>query len=203
MSLTDYQAQKDRKPPQLTLQCLLDYNEAKLNGLRDRSQIHSLTPRRRTKSLKETVKKEEVKLKKLVARPQRSASLSHLHKSNPSIGLTVYQGYNKTSSTQRSFTYSPPPRSSSLRTVPTNIPPVPPVPEQLRSTSLRQKEPDYRSKFNQDLEEIEQDIKQLELQRDQHSKFLAQQKQKIQRQQDENKKILEKDLVLRKRGKVR
>ncbi|KAG1140952.1 hypothetical protein G6F37_004251 [Rhizopus arrhizus] len=167
--------------------------------IKDKQQI----PRRRAKSLKEEKKDTNKPTKKVVATPKRSASLSHLHKTtNTSTGVSAYQGYTRTSSSsRRSSTWSPPPRSSSLKkpTV-TSIPPVPPVPKQLRSSSLKSYD---KGNFSRDLEEIEREIKALEIQRDRHSQFLAKQKQQIQKQQEENKKILEqKDYYGRKRGKT-
>ena len=167
--------------------------------IKDKQQM----PRRRAKSLKEEKKDTNKPTKKVVATPKRSASLSHLHKTtNTPTGVSAYQGYTRTSSSsRRSSTWSPPPRSSSLKkpTV-TSIPPVPPVPKQLRSSSLRSYD---KGNFSRDLEEIEREIKALEIQRDRHSQFLAKQKQQIQKQQEENKKILEqKDYYGRKRGKV-
>lgn len=130
----------------------------------------------------------------LPANPRRTVSSSVIQqdeKEQYSNTLAEYQGYSR-QSRHRSFTYSPPPpRTSSLKTpaIPSSVPPVPPVPKHhVSSTALKQRtsikkkqgdssytssrsnsrahaSPEYKMNLSQDLAQIEQDIKALEIQR--------------------------------------
>jgi hypothetical protein len=189
-------------------------------------------------------------------KPRRTVSssiLSHTHKepipqSPPSLinSLAEYQGYSRTASRHRSFTYSPPPppRTSSLPIENRNesssiIPPVPPVPKQhvtstttpivktKRTSSIIKKKKnssnmsdngstghshhssmtssdtssliaqhhrsisplksttDYTINLSQDLAQIEEDIKALEIQRQSFITATNSQQQRQQQQQQQ------------------
>ncbi|KAG1447919.1 hypothetical protein G6F56_009106 [Rhizopus delemar] len=155
----------------------------------------------------------EGKQTKKTSKQNTSLDTYQKHGSRSVNSLSDYQGYSRSNtSSVRSFTYSPPPllSNSNSPSVLSEIPPVPPVPKQLRPPSLSQESntPDYMGRFSQDLAEIEHDIRILEIEKERHSQFLAKQKEEIKKiQQDIKqpstiKKSSSKKNKGRKRGKT-
>ncbi|KAG1521492.1 hypothetical protein G6F52_006700 [Rhizopus delemar] len=85
------------------------------------------------------------------------------------------------------------------------------MPKQLRVSSLSQvggkssrSTSDYMASFSQDLAEIESDIRILEIQRERHSQFMAQQKEEIKRMQKEyEESLVQKESTKKSQGRRR
>ncbi|KAI9244340.1 hypothetical protein BY458DRAFT_415439, partial [Sporodiniella umbellata] len=160
--------------------------------------------------LSKTAAEKGTAIKKQPLKRNTSLGLYQKHTSRSVNSLSDYQGYSRSNaSSVRSFTYSPPPSAYvglNGTFAPSEIPPVPPVPKQLRSPPfLNQKSdtPEYMGRFSQDLAEIEHDIRILEIEKERHTQFLAQQKEEMKRIKEQSHKLpTQTKSKGRKRGKV-